>query len=656
MRNQKGMTLVEILVAMGLMVMVVFCFTPFMLSSLQNVQVAGDQREKVYQEKGDMEEQLAEGIDYTDSSLSFSDVGIKFEQGTNTATVAAKGLYLTSVGDMLVSFLASDEATFDIAPGSVSENCPNSLTIDITCDFMKFGTEDDDPKFELQENGHKVDWVQFEIVTENHAVMSANSVYKFDIKNKYEICYGATKAQLIVTPSSLIAVGENGAYYVVTSEGKWKLGEGTEEDEDGKLGSNTLRDAVWTGTQYVAGGDKGSWYYTEEEGGWKQNNLGEKDYFTHLHTFDGEIYTSGYFLDKVIFQDLKYPYLQHVKTAKEIQQGSADIEAWWEYSRTVGTAATTTWIGDDPHTLWATFSSSSRVSIDDFPNGDYAMVHGGTQINDLVSNERTEAQAEVVAALDNGKIYTTSVANQWTNNGDFIDPNRQEREDKDPAKVYRYHLADGTDYVVPYVEGEGMLKGKVKWNWGYKYYITVLENGKNVDKELRSANEACELSYETYFQQDTLTTNGKLNAAAFGETENGGIWVVGGDVALRQTLSYTRDVETEHVYSMDDRGNWIEGSGGVNQAVPDGEVETAGETAKILWRDADEHDVGKWQAADVPPGCTTINDIEFIGGKFYAVGDDGWILTSTDGKYWTEMQKASGLTADLYGIAGWGEE
>lgn len=654
MRNQKGMTLVEILVAMGLMVMVVFCFTPFMLSSLQNVQVAGDQREEVYQEKGDMEEQLAEGIDYTDPSLSFSDVGITFEQGTNTATVAAKGLFLTSVGDMLVSFLASDKATFDIAPGSVSENCPNSLTIDITCDFMKFGTEDDDPKFELKENGVKVGWVQFEIVTENHAVMSANSVYEFDIKNKYEICYGAMSAPLIVTPSSLIAVGENGAYYVITSEKKWKLGEGTEEDEDGKLGSNTLRDAVWTGTQYVAGGDKGSWYYTEEEGGWQQNNLDEKDNFTHLHTFDGEIYTSGYFLYRVIFQDRPYPYLQHVKTAKEIQKGSANFEDWLDFRDTIATAATTTWIGNNPHTLWATFKENSDVSIDTFPDGDSALVHIGTQINDLVSNERTGAQAEVVAALDNGKIYTTSTANEWTNNGDFIDPNRQKREDKDPAKVYRYHLEDGTDYVVPYVEGVPMLEiySRRIPLLGTTYYIKTPEG----NKELSGPNNACELSYEEYFQQDTLTTNGQLNAAAFGETESGGIWVVGGDVALRQTISYTRDVDTEAIYSINSRNQWVENPGTFNPAVPDGEVTVEGETAKILWRDADEHDVGTWQAADVPPGCTTINDIEFIGGKFYAVGDDGWILTSTDGKYWTEMQKASGLTADLYGIAGWGEE
>ncbi|OUN87377.1 hypothetical protein [Gemmiger sp. An50] len=79
-------------------------------------------------------------------------------------------------------------------------------------------------------------------------------------------------------------------------------------------------------------------------------------------------------------------------------------------------------------------------------------------------------------------------------------------------------------------------------------------------------------------------------------------------------------------------------------------------TAKILWRNATDYDAGQWQVAEVPSNCPTINDIEFIGGKFYAVGDGDWIMVSENGKKWTQMNVINDLGKNLYGIAGWGDD
>lgn len=419
MKNQKGMTLVEILVAMGLMVMVVFCFTPFMLSSLQNVQVAGEQRENLYTQKGDMEEQISEGIDYTTTGLE--GVAVYFSQGSEPPVVGtANGLYLTS--DLLTSFIASDEAELDISPGSVSENCPSSQVITITCDFMEFT---DVNKFELKEGTSKANWpVEFTILDANHATMKAVGSYKFDMKYAYQICYDTVSADLRITPSSLIAVGQDGAYYVYTSEGKWKQGAGT---ATGFLGDSTLRDAVWTGTQYVAAGDDGSWYYTEDVGGWQNKELGSNTDLTHLSTDDGQIYVSGTVTKERWFNKYYKAFKGEYTLASEAERiNDPNITEFYH-----GEASTVVRFGNTRKVLWGTFYdriwglfTANQLYVESEP-----VFSAGNHLGDIdyngYSNMEADEKPEVIAvSKTDGKIYHSLDGVNWINNGDRKDTER----------------------------------------------------------------------------------------------------------------------------------------------------------------------------------------------------------------------------------------
>ena len=653
MKNQKGMTLVEILVAMGLMVMVVFCFTPFMLSSLQNVQVAGEQRENLYTQKGDMEEQISEGIDYTTTGLE--GVAVYFSQGSEPPVVGtANGLYLTS--DLLTSFIASDEAELDISPGSVSENCPSSQVITITCDSMEFT---DVNKFELKEGTSKANWpVKFTILDANHATMEAVGSYKFDMKYEYQICYDTVSADLRITPSSLIAVGQDGAYYVYTSEGKWKQGAGT---ATGSLGDITLRDAVWTGTQYVAAGDDGSWYYTEDVGGWQNKELGSNTDLTHLSTDDGQIYVSGTVTYRPVFITFYTEYQKVYTQASEAVEGNGVYLA-----QRFGEASVVAKFGTTKRVLWATYHDAFFDLYNDnqLYIGDKAVFDTNNHVGDIEFNgyaygELDEAPEVIAVSETSGKIWHTLDGQTWTNNGDRKDTEKIPNAEKSPAYVYTYSIVDD--------QGENStLTFTVKTTESDGQPGQVFENEQGEDcieyegkQYILSDVAACTIAQETYYEEGEITIGNNLNAVAFGELEESGdVWVAGGDATYKNDNRFTKDI-VELSYRYID-GNWVKIAETEKTSEPDedaggseGTVET---TAKILWRNATDYDAGQWQVAEVPSNCPTINDIEFIGGKFYAVGDGDWIMVSENGKKWTQMNVINDLGKNLYGIAGWGDD
>lgn len=682
MKNQKGMTLVEILVAMGLMVMVVFCFTPFMLSSLQNVQVAGDQREDLYTQKGDIEEQIAEGIDTAEPNLK--GVEIIFHQGTTEATGTAEGLYLTSAGEMLTSFIARDRASLDLSPSKVSENCSSSQKIEITCDFMEFT---DPAKFELREDGSKAPWqVRFTIQNSNHATMEAIGHYQFDMTKSYHIYYGEdVYATLRITPSSLIAVGQDGAYYVYTSDKEWKKGTGFNARE-GKLGDKTLNDAVWTGSQYVAAGEKGSWYYTEDGSGWKTVPLAEEDTFNKMYSDDGTTHVAG--TSKVYLLGAFTGYKSFDSEITNPSQIESKINLFWNQNDKENTAVTRAWINGTPKLIWSYQKHGLKWEIGSwFPH--WGILSGGIveksganekeifidhSVSDIASNNRKdtseEERGEVVVVSDtNGQIWnyisTRTENDGWQNNGDGFNGEGTLRKDQAPRAFYRYTVKKDNQNVSMDVAIEELetdpknpqnAPPQLKPEANGKYYITI--DGEKYELVETDGEILCTYLYEEYYEGSRITVSGEMNAVEFGSTEKEDLWVVGGNIKYDLTNAYSKDVYSI-TYSLDENENWVFESKTTNENLPDGDApgSPTNKNARILYRSVDAYDnPGEWQVATVPSDCSTINDIEFIAGKFYAVGDAGTILQSSDGKEWTPMTLTGTEKPNFKGIAGWGEE
>ena len=68
MKNKKGFTLTEVLVALSILMVIIFTFTPFMLMSMKNLQVASTQDKNIYEEKITIEEGIADGVTPNEST------------------------------------------------------------------------------------------------------------------------------------------------------------------------------------------------------------------------------------------------------------------------------------------------------------------------------------------------------------------------------------------------------------------------------------------------------------------------------------------------------------------------------------------------------------------------------------------------------------
>ncbi len=61
--NSRGFTLVETLIAMTILLLIIFTFTPLMLTSLRNFDLAWAQRDELYGDKAEIESELEQGKD-----------------------------------------------------------------------------------------------------------------------------------------------------------------------------------------------------------------------------------------------------------------------------------------------------------------------------------------------------------------------------------------------------------------------------------------------------------------------------------------------------------------------------------------------------------------------------------------------------------------
>ena len=85
--NKKGMSLVEVLTAMTILTLMIFCFAPLMLSYMETINIAGDKMERVYTDAGNLEVLLGKNSLDGNYTVSVDTVPIKLTSPDATVTV-----------------------------------------------------------------------------------------------------------------------------------------------------------------------------------------------------------------------------------------------------------------------------------------------------------------------------------------------------------------------------------------------------------------------------------------------------------------------------------------------------------------------------------------------------------------------------------------
>lgn len=701
MNNKKGFTLAEILVALSLLVLVVFCFTPLMLASLKSVQVSGEKQQDRFEQKSALEEKLSDGIDYNAMDTTDNVSAVFSQSGKPDVIGAAEGKYLQSKDNlsesMFESFIAKDNASLVLSPSSVPENCKTGLIsgtqVTITTDFINF---EDAGQFYLLVNGstkyENNTKIKFTLSNDSprQATMQILAADLLRMGNTYQICYGSSgvSAYLQVTPPSLIVVGADGAYYGRNSEGLWQKGNDT-------LGKNRFNDVVWTGIQYVAAGENGAWWYTEEaDGKVSWNDAGStgatvvngssaqvKDLqiseqagkMTAIGTVNVKVTWWGRYRDRILAQCME--------SASEIDVRnnwkSEDWESIFGSSNHMGYALADASIGGQPYFIWI-YKKSGEIrttltpagnAIEDFQYYKTIPTNGDeTHPTGIAWNNEVGDKNEYVAVFANGEIFRFKPGKTVSTY------NKAEWEaDSNNDVEWKQTTVDPTIYTINYYSSssrtwktlQSVNEPQVSYNNKLLTISNIKENANSAAQTVTTSpyysNETyvqCAATTTTHYKKDIAQVSGALNSVTYGN----GTFIAVGDPTIKSISTWHKTVTIESSYSINNKGVLVKQENRVEpeNPVPDNNNPEAQRT-KIIYRD----DSDVWKAIPATSQNSAaqkniLNKVEYIAGKFYAVGQNGTVLTSQDGINWQSDTAKMGdaLASDkpnLYGIAGWGE-
>ncbi|MEG2204957.1 MAG: hypothetical protein RRY21_07340, partial [Oscillospiraceae bacterium] len=133
------------------------------------------------------------------------------------------------------------------------------------------------------------------------------------------------------------------------------------------------------------------------------------------------------------------------------------------------------------------------------------------------------------------------------------------------------------------------------------------------------------------------------------------------NIEVTMSNAFTVDTDTT-TYTIPVGGAvaWVRGTTSSVTAQPDGDsIQTGNKTTHMLVREHSATAAGYWKTIDLPNTVETLFGVEFIGDRFYAVGQDtgnnGMVLSSRDGLTWEKEKVVGAAAVTLRGIAGIGE-
>lgn len=116
--NKRGMTYVELLVALALLALIVVSFTPMLLSSYESIYAAGEKVEQVYESKEELERGLS--TRYSEKTVSIGNINLKNNADTLFEAINVSGRkVVSSLRQGLETIFSGSFASVDIISSKV---------------------------------------------------------------------------------------------------------------------------------------------------------------------------------------------------------------------------------------------------------------------------------------------------------------------------------------------------------------------------------------------------------------------------------------------------------------------------------------------------------------------------------------------------------
>ncbi len=109
-KDKKGMSLVEVLTAMSILTLVIFCFAPLMLSYLETINISGDKMERVYRDAGNLESLIGKNSRDRNYTVSIDTVPIKLT--SPTATIDSQTVQTATIESFVKAYGLTSGGTF----------------------------------------------------------------------------------------------------------------------------------------------------------------------------------------------------------------------------------------------------------------------------------------------------------------------------------------------------------------------------------------------------------------------------------------------------------------------------------------------------------------------------------------------------------------
>lgn len=546
--KSKGFTLVEVLVAISLLMLVVFAFSPFLLHSLDDIYFAGQRRAEMFQDRGNVEKALAlqgEGLPHEELWVAFQD-----EDGNVSPAISSTGVLIES--GSLTTFYSNTEPAMTVSPAVVSEGSGSATNISIIGSFLSFTNPD---LFSLKENltGSTVSGVTVSLSAGNPylATMTVPPNLLNMAGAPYGVYYGDTFAPLRVDPPDLVAVGAGGNYFASNGNGVWAK---QNFPSSSNITTNSLNDAEWTGEQYLIPANEGKIYFSA--GGWQDSTQtpGESSY-----------------QGLVLRDTVNPPNITAVHYSPFWNGGSGEY-----FTGSTYTVEHYYWLfgwrldGTDTHGFITTGSTPEELA---------------TTLTDDIENVNTVDS--ITTGVNSSGQPIRLMSGKYTNSGN---------------KGYLYYYNDAT-----------------------KQETIITRAGST---ELQRVKEVA--WKETSLNSEGQTVPGQFKAVgdnSIYSSPNGDVWSI-------DTLPGSNKPSSFNSISFG-AGKWVAVGNSNYCLVYD---TTAGSPA--------------WVSRQIRSSSATFNRVAYIGGKFYACGNNGLIYSSGDEAAATWVQETTGSTANLLGIAG----
>lgn len=266
--KDNGFSLIEVLVAILILTLIVFAFTPLLLSSLRNIYYAGDKSEALYEGQSELEVSIAEQITdgagelvfHFEGDENYDDVTIKVSGGIVDILKTKTGSEATAWLSGYVPFIPSlqlDPSLFtegyqestveaivkDAPPGALEDANDKYLTI---YDVQNF--EVSKPIYTVCSNGNNYECAEF---TLQKGLTNSKSPYlatlALDLQDGNDTIEIFLQARLQVVLPYAVAVGSGQTIFISPDAREiWN------DRPHNAMGTGTFNDITWTGFEFIA--------------------------------------------------------------------------------------------------------------------------------------------------------------------------------------------------------------------------------------------------------------------------------------------------------------------------------------------------------------------------------------------------------------------